>query len=178
MLKYITVEGENSPLYPDVRAIYESSFPVEEQRGLLLQRAAWSDEGYELLAIVQGESVIGLLGVWHLEEGVFLEHLAMAKEVRGKGIGSRLLGDYLATIGEATVILEVDPPCDEISRRRVCFYERLGFFLTDHDHVQLPFRKEDGPLTLRIMSYPHPISKEQYEAFNKEYLGRVMNFSL
>lgn len=167
-----------SPLFPAVWGIYQESFPLEEQRSISMQRAAWEDPGYEFLAIIREGEVIGLLGVWHLEGVLFMEHFALSHSVRGSGIGSSLLKEYLATVPDEMVVLEIDPLVDEISRRRAEFYKRLGFHLTEHHHVQFPFRAEDSPLLLRIMSYPGYMSDAQYEEFNRQYVDRVMNFKL
>lgn len=179
MFEFVRVEDEFSPLYPEVWEIYSESFPIEEQRSLHVQHQAWSDPGYEFLAIMRKDEVIGLLAVWHLSGFLFMEHLALAPSVRGLGIGSSLVQSYLDTLdSEEMVVLEIDPLIDEVSHRRAEFYKRLGFKLTDHQHVQFPFRKEDMPLVLRIMSYPTEMTEEEYQAFNNEYVDRVMNFTL
>ena len=178
MFEFVQVEDEFSPLFTEVREIYEESFPPEEKRSLSLQRQAWKDPGYELLAILKDNQVIGLLGVWHLDGFLFVEHFALSSETRGLGIGSSLLNEYMSTLNDKMIILEIDPLIDEISRRRAEFYKRLGFHLTDHYHAQFPFRVEDSPVVLRIMSYPTAMTEDEYTTFNKEYVDRVMNFSL
>lgn len=178
MTRFEKIQGTDSPLFSEAREIYEASFPLEEQRSQSLQEQAWNDPGYEFLAIVRDGGIIGLLGVWHLHDCVFVEHLALSPAARGKGTGSAMLAEYLESLKGQLVILEIDLPEDDISRRRVEFYRRLGFHLTDHEHFQMPFRKGYNPLPLRIMSYPRAIDEEEYARFKEQYMARVMNFML
>ncbi len=174
-MEFIKIERTDSPLFPALRDIYEASFPLSEQRSLRLQELALKDPGYELLAVVEEGRVLGLIGSWNLSEFVYLEHLAFSPECRGKGLGSRALSSYIA--GKTLpVILEIDPLIDDISRRRLGFYQRLGFVLTPHIHIQPPFHSRFAPLSLLILSQGRAIDREEYDRFNKEYLERVMNF--
>jgi histidinol phosphatase-like PHP family hydrolase len=40
-----------------------------------------------------------------------------------------------------------------------------GFILTNHNHKQLKFRKNDQELVLKILSYPISITSEEYNKF-------------
>jgi hypothetical protein len=57
------------------------------------------------------------------------------------------------------MLLEVEPGEDEISRRRILFYERLGMKLCPFDYKQPPYRKNEKPFPMLIMSFPHELSK-------------------
>ena len=48
-------------------------------------------------------------------------------------------------------VLEAEVPTDDLSRRRVGFYERQGFRVWDKDYVQPPYRRGGRPLPLYLM---------------------------
>ena len=55
---------------------------------------------------------------------------------RNGGIGAEAMKQFLAFCG-TPVVLEVEMPADEMSKRRIGFYERLGFKLDNHVYHQL-----------------------------------------
>ena len=71
------------------------------------------------------------------------------------------------------VILEIDQPVDEISRRRQAFYKRAGFATNSHAHVHPPYRPENPGHALVVMSRPLPLTKGEYAAF-AAYLSDVV----
>ena len=52
------------------------------------------------------------------------------------------------------VVLEVEKPEDDFSRRRIGFYERLGLKLwPDCHYIQPPYDDKKKPMELLLMSY-------------------------
>ena len=89
----------------------------------------------------------------------------------------RILHDLCRRAGR--VILEIDPPEDEISRRRRGFYERNGFVYNEYDYIHPSYLRPPQPHRLMVMSYPEAISPAEFEAFRTfargvavEYTGR------
>ena len=44
-------------------------------------------------------------------------------------------------------------PTEEMSKRRIGFYERLGFVLDYHVYFQPPYRKGEAFLEMRLMAH-------------------------
>lgn len=61
--------------------------------------------------------------------------------MRNKQYGQKTLS-LLAKQGK-TLILEIDPPKDDISKRRKGFYERCGFTENFFTHIHPPYHKEE-----------------------------------
>ena len=59
----------------------------------------------------------------------------------------------------------VDPLSNELSVRRLQFYERSGYTLTPYRFVHLPYRLDANAQELLILSYPRMITKEQHNDF-------------
>ena len=143
--------------------IYQSNFPSGEQRLLADHIRALEDDRYHSMAILQGDHVVGILFYWRLPPFLFVEHLAIGEAFKGRGIGSDVLSLLKQQIGR--LILEIDPPDDEIAVRRMHFYERDGFILNPYLHVNLPLRIGEEALPLRIMTVDTMLSEVEYEAF-------------
>ena len=90
---------------------------------------------------------------------------------RGGGTGTRVL-DYIKSLG-IPMILEIELPSqeDEMTLRRKLFYERNGFILNPHRHIQPAYHDDSVPVEMHIMSWPYVFSKEEYETFRADQAG-------
>ncbi len=55
------------------------------------------------------------------------------------------------------IVLEVERPETEEARRRVIFWEKLGFKLNEHHYIQPPYDDWKEPVKMFIMSSPKEI---------------------
>jgi len=152
-----------------VYEIMSASFPVTEYRTKVGQEELLVRPEYRLLTERdEEERIIAFLAVWEFPELRFIEHLAVDPSVRGGGVGNKLVRKCLEEqLGEQSVkptILEVELPKDELSARRISFYERLGFRLNEYSYVQPPLREGGKPLPLKIMSYPRLLTEQEFLA--------------
>ena len=102
-----------------------------------------------------------------------LEHLACTPLSRGLGIGTKLVQDILSEAGNHPVILEVEPPVDKVTKRRVGFYERLGFVLNLYPHYQPPLNLTTDMVELKIMSSFKALEEEEQKAYRRILNQRV-----
>lgn len=68
-----------------------------------------------------------------------------------------------------TLILEIEPPKDDISKRRKGFYERCGFTENFFTHIHPPYHKINEGHELTIMTCPKQISQEIFDTFLVNY---------
>ena len=92
-------------------------------------------------------------------------------EKRNRKYGERTLSMLQGC--NKTIILEIDPPKDEISVRRRGFYERNGFKLNDLEHFAPAYTRGGSDFELKIMTYPGKISKELYDDFYEFLCAKV-----
>ncbi|OAX48059.1 GNAT family N-acetyltransferase [Paenibacillus sp. AD87] len=154
--------------FDQVFEIMKQSFPEAEYREYSEQKKLLSNSCYRLLTEENEQNeVTGFLAGWEFESFKYIEHLAVSPNIRGGGIGKRLMERYMKQTAKP-VILEVELPEDEMKRRRIGFYERLGFCLGDHSYVQPPLRAVgQETLSLQIMSYPAKLNPTQFEMVKK-----------
>lgn len=90
-------------------------------------------------------------------------------------MGSAALSAFCRKVGR--VILEIDPPEDDISIRRRHFYERLGFVANPYRYIHPSFRKPFTPHRLVLMSYPGAITYEEARSFADFVREAVLRYS-
>ncbi len=148
----------------EIRDIYEESFPSDERRDLESQIKLLDNKRYDFKAIYENNSLIGLIACWDLEDFLFIEHFAIKKELRGKGIGTNLLKQY---INKKRVVLEVEQSKSELNNRRIKFYERLGFYLNYYDYIQPSYGKNKKPVPMYLMTFPDKLDNIGFLSLKK-----------
>ena len=158
----MTFERITSPDHPAF-ALYTISFPLHEQRTREKQERVLSHPEYHFDVIWEGETFVGILLHWEEEGFSYVEHFATDPALRGQGLGARAL-ELLNSRGKS-VVLEIDPPVDELSIRRKGFYQRAGFWENPFLHVHPPYRPQFKGHPLTVMTYPTPWDRGTYETF-------------
>ena len=155
----------------------EKSFIPEERRERDEARRLMAEGAYTAYHIIDGDIRVGVITVWELEGFAYVEHFFTYSEFRNKGYGS----EALSRIKEKyeTVVLEAEPPRDELTKRRVSFYERNGFCRNEQYYFQPAYRKGGNGVELVLMSRPellHDFDRAAAEiyrrVYGKEYSGR------
>lgn len=102
------------------------------------------------LEIVEGEQLSGFVIFREFDQFSFIEHFAIFPEYRGRETGSQVLQQLKNT--SLPLLLEVEPPADETSRRRIGFYQRNGFHVLDLPYFQPPYHPGHSPIPMLLMS--------------------------
>lgn len=121
-----------------VRRLYLRAFPKQERLPLPLLHAialrrschflAWFEEG--------GSDPCALTYSYVLEDLAYIGFFAVDSTRRGRGLGSRILDEYVRRYPDRAHVLEIEPvePGHANSEQRVkrlAFYERNGFRTTE-----------------------------------------------
>lgn len=140
--------------YLFVENLFVSSFPIEERRDLPDQRRNIdSNTDFTLLLAEDGGMPVGFFTIWDFGDFSYCEHFATAPTSRNKGYGSRILELVLENLRHP-LVLEVELPDNDLSRRRISFYQRHGFKLMDTYHyTQPPYRCGGASLPMHLMVY-------------------------
>lgn len=172
----ILIKNEFHPLFESVWNTYDLSFPEFEKRIKSDQIAVLKDKRYNLFALIEDDLYLGFIMTWEFGNFCFIEHFAIDSANRGKSYGGSVIKEIQKQFNDKTIILEIDPPIDEISVRRLNFYKSLGFILSDIYHLNLPYRIGGEGHQLNIMTYPLPISESEYNAFNNFLNTEVIKY--
>lgn len=158
--------------YAEAMELYRKSFPPHEQRPTASQAEIMGKDEYQFNLVCDEGQPIGILLCWETESFLYVEHFCVRPELRNKRYGQRAL-ELLNRRGKP-VILEIDPPIDDVSRRRQGFYERAGYTANGFEHIHPPYRQENPGHRLVVMSYPGGITEELYAAFAQYLKNTVM----
>ncbi len=158
--------------FDDFWTIYEEAFPPDERRDIEAQLKIMEREEYYLKTFYGENGLVGFITYWDLGKILFIEHLAIEKSQRGGGYGGKMMKELMESFKEYYFLLEVEPPTDEISKKRIKFYEKLGFQLNAFDYLQPSYGNGKDPVEMKLMSYPKLIGLgEEKEVVEKIYLG-------
>lgn len=134
-----------------IYSIMTKAFPYSEYRDKAAQRALFAQSQYEVYGWLIDQHLIAFLAIWDLGEIRFGEHLAVLESHRNQGIGAKLFQAYEA-LDHHPLIFEVELPETSLAKRRIAFYERMGFtYYGDMPYYQGAFHNEQTPLPLRLM---------------------------
>ena len=149
--------------------LYEESFPESERRKIgQLKRMIENHAPMYFNAIECDGELSGMFVYWDMGDFYYLEHLAVFPEMRNKKIGQQVL-DYVAEHLKGVRLLEVEPPEDEMTTRRVNYYRRNGYEVLDKTYVQPSYHALEDACPLWIMgSEDSPRLAEQVERIKEE----------
>lgn len=173
-LKEECIEAQSHPLYGWFAALYAKSFPIYEQRTEAQLRAAFESKEYHLLAFTEGGRAVGFVCFWAFDTYLYIEHLAVSRDLRGRGYGSQILKQVVRGASGKRVLLEIDPVTDEVSAARLRFYEQSGFYAAPYAHRHPPYRAGYEAHELLVLSHGTPLSEDEYALFAHDLLVTVM----
>ena len=152
------------PLFEASLSLLEAAFPPEERRFRADHIRFLQKPDFHCCALTEDGSFCGILFYWEAEAFLFLEHFAMLPHLRGQGLGAKALS--LLKGLRKPVILEIEPPCDGMTKRRYGFYRRNGFEMNPYFHLQAKLREADEPdVELKVLSFPRVLTETEYRAF-------------
>lgn len=167
------IEMCNGEIFKRAFMLCEESFPYEERRDLCELRRVMKNSDYHFCVLLEGDELCGIALYWEIDSLIYLEHLAIEPQMRSLGLGSKAL-ELLGQKGKM-IILEIEPPVDGRTRRRLEFYKRNGYLVAPYRHIQAKYHRGDPDVELVILSYPTLVDQAQYDSFC-EYLRRYVGF--
>lgn len=172
-MKFIRLLSKDDKMFNDAIMLYPKSFPYHEQRKIESQKEILSDKEYNFDLIYDNDNFIGIILYWETLDYIYIEHFCIEPNMRNKKYGENAL--ELLKKKNKTMILEIDPPIDEISIRRKLFYTRVGYKENTFNHIHPPYSKFNKGHSLSVMSYPDFLTQVEYNNFNSYLKNRVMN---
>jgi ribosomal protein S18 acetylase RimI-like enzyme len=155
-----------------IKNLYLTAFPVNERREFdALKKQIYNEDCHSNLILI-GEKVAGFVILWNFADFVFLEHFAIESGLRGQGTGEKTLAE-ISSMYQKTVMLESELPVDEISRRRIGFYERNGFHLLERHYFQPSYDGIKPEVEMKLMCTSAKISSEKLDKYIQQIREKV-----
>ena len=164
--------------FRDIWNIYLSSFSHNARRSLENQIKLFNNKLYNLSAIYYQSKLIGLIASWNFHKFIFIEHFAITKELRNKGLGTLFLGWFVSRTSKR-IILEVPrPDRKRIAEKIIKFYKRLNFKLNLYNYTQPSYGRNKKAVPLYLMSYPRELNKSEFLDIQREIYRMVYGLGL
>lgn len=170
----------NQAFLNDFDKIYKimcNSFPNTEIRSYEGQKALFEKDAYRVFCTRENGEIVSIAAIWQFDDFTFVEHLATTPNLRGKGIGASILREIIKTYPNI-VCLEVEPPVDELTRRRIGFYERNGMHLNSYPYVQPSLGKGRDALPLLMMTSEGKIDETTFENIKNTLYTQVYKVTI
>ena len=142
-----------------------AAFPFEERRDISDQKECLNNEYFKFSEIFDDETDVGFIALWDFPEFVFIEHLAIDEEKRAGGYGSKTI-ELVKETYKKPIILEAEAPETEMQKKRIKFYENLGFKLNSYDYTQPSYHNAES-VPLLVLSFPEILSENEFCEFFK-----------
>lgn len=160
--------------FEEIFAILEEGFPPSERRTKADQRKLMDLKEYTIIGLKEAGNLIGLVAEWEGPEYRFVEHFVVNEAFRGNGVGSRLLNEY-NDLSDKPVVLEVEPPENDIQKKRIKFYRRNGYHLTEYSYVQPTINADIKGVPLVLMTYPDQLTDDRFLSVKDWLFSTVYN---
>ena len=131
--------------------ILTDSFPPDELRSRDEHEALLARPDYTVYAHYDRGELIAFLTVWETESLAFIEHFAVGKCHRNRGLGAKLLEQLKKQLGKP-LCLEAELPNSPLAERRLAFYERNGFLINQFPYMQPALEPGKQPVPLYLLT--------------------------
>ena len=109
-----------------------------------------------------------------MESFHYIEHFAIHENYRNKGYGQKVMELIINGI-QGMIVLEAEEPYDDISYRRIRFYQRQGFILHDVPYQQPPYRNGDEWFPMKLMTLREKNFSLEYEEVKRKIYKEAYN---
>ena len=173
MLQLHPITTASAAHYAYMEQLLQSAFPADEYRDLQAFRDFTDNNPlFHNNILLHHDTPIGILTYWDFDTFCYVEHFAIDPALRNAGWGACALALLKARL-QRPIVLEVELPVDELTHRRVSFYQRQGFELWPNPYQQPPYRPTDAYLPMRIMAWGSLSSLHDFEQVKQRIYTEV-----
>lgn len=153
--------------------ILSNNFPTKEIKEYNYMKDTFHAGLYQVLTLKDNDQIVGIMSFYQHDDFRFIDYFAIDGSLKGKGMGSEML-QYFINLDDKMVILEVEHPEDEQSKRRIAFYQRNGLYLNDQfEYFVPPVRNLKHRLYFHLMSSKRKINNIEFEKYYPQILKMV-----
>ena len=153
--------------------ILSNNFPTKEIKEYNYMKDTFHAGLYQVLTLKDNDQIVGIMSFYQHDDFRFIDYFAIDDSLKGKGMGSKML-QYFINLDDKMVILEVEHPEDEQSKRRIAFYQRNGLYINDQfEYFVPPVRNLKHRLYFHLMSSKRKINNIEFEKYYPQILKMV-----
>lgn len=153
--------------------ILSNNFPTKEIKEYNYMKDTFHAGLYQVLTLKDNDQIVGIMSFYQHDDFRFIDYFAIDGSLKGKGMGSKML-QYFINLDDKMVILEVEHPEDEQSKRRIAFYQRNGLYINDQfEYFVPPVRNLKHRLYFHLMSSKRKLNNIEFEKYYPQILKMV-----
>ena len=172
---YFKEAKTNSIKYEYNIDILTKSFPSDEYRDLKeLKYYNKQKDNFICYTIMSEKFDIGIIHYWDFKAFIYIEHFAIEKKFRNKKLGTKVLQKFIQKV-KKNIVLEVEPPEDKLSQKRIEFYTRIGFNLYPKKYIQPPYKSASKSLEMKLMTYGNIDMDKKFNTIVKTLYQEIYN---
>lgn len=156
-------------------ALYIESFPEKERRPISsLEHLACECDMFRVEKVERDGDFAGFLTHWDLGKFIYAEHFAISPQIRGGGTGGKVIDEFTGRC-DKLVVLEAETATDDLSRRRLGFYSRHGFFIAPFPYAQPSYSSEQQPIPMHLLSFGRQLAEDEFKTIRRVIYATVYN---
>ncbi len=141
--------------------LFEDSFPLSE-RPKFSEIEKRDNANYHFMVVTNEDEPIGIFTYWTFAEFNYIEHFAIARELRGQGFGKATMLHFMMQHPEQ-VVLEIEEPNTEQAEHRLEFYTDLGFTRQSQDYIQPSYHARKTPAIPMLIMTKYELDDGEFE---------------
>lgn len=153
--------SRESTFFLQVYSLYEASFPEEERRTLDQLEKCFKSPHYRLEAYFLSDIFVAFVEYWILDTFVYIEHLSVCPEFRGKSIGKNIMKDI--ALLNVPIFLEIELLRDEVTKQRYHFYKNLNFEIVNIQYFQPSYGEGKSSIELLLLASNYDVKNDVSE---------------
>jgi ribosomal protein S18 acetylase RimI-like enzyme len=139
--------------FNNIYQLYQEAFPEDERRSLAQLINCFNNTKYKLTGFWLTNNFVGFIEYWNFDSFIFVEHIAVSENFRGKSIGKKIMQTILKQ--DIPIYLEIELAIDEISKKRLGFYQNLNFEKLPIKYFQPAYSSEKRSIEMHLMAFQH-----------------------
>ena len=141
-----------------------SDFCYDERKSESDEFLSLSDKRFSPNFIYLNNKLIGYICFWEFDDFIFIEHFAILKIFRNKGLGSEFLTKFSEKQSKP-IVLEAEKDLSDQSKSRIQFYTKNNYKINSNDYIQPNYSEDSKPVPMHILSYKSKLSNENFKKF-------------
>lgn len=169
MIRFTDLSGSRHRRFAE--ELFEDAFPLSE-RPKFDDVEDREDKNFHFMVVVNDDEPIGIFTYWDFPEFNYIEHFAIAPELRGQGMGKATMLNFMLQHPEQ-VVLEIEEPNTEEAEHRLEFYTDLGFTRQSQDYIQPSYHTKKTPEIPMLIMTKYELDDGEFEEVKEMLYAHV-----
>lgn len=170
-LKFLDIKN-NREYNKKVKKLYNSAFPKEERIPILLLKLLARKNKAKFYGIYDNKKFVGLVYNVYYKDIIFIYYLAIDKESRGQGYGSKVLEFIKQKYSQYRIILSIEPVDKNANNyeqriKRKEFYTKNGF-------RDANYTIKERNIIYDMLYCNKKVTLQEFQELIKNYFGKIL----